>query len=233
MASEFIQTHILGLDEKMEGGIPKGYIILISGPPGSYKSSLAFYMAYKNMLFKEKGNVLYFSLNQSKMSLLFQMEEMNMKLGELSESVRFEIVNNDFLRELRSRNLGGFVELLKDYRKKWGSIDFLVIDTLNLLYAFTIMSSENPVIEIIELFETLRDIGATTFLISETPFGSSRISQYEIEPYLSDGIFHLSMERIGRTLGRYISVIKLRGRKHSTDYYPLLADDTGFRILAH
>ncbi len=233
MALEFIQTNILGLDEKIEGGIPKGYTILISGPPGSYKSSLAFYIVYKNLLLKDKGHALYISLNQSKESLLFQMDEMDMKIDALPEGIVLDIINNDFLKKLEVNGTEEFLNLLKKYKEKWGGMDFLVIDTLNLLYLFTVLQKENPTLEMIKLFQEIKGIGATTFLISEIPFGSNKISQYEIEPYLCDGIFHLSMERIGRTLGRYLAVMKLRGRKHATDYYPIIIDDKGFRILTH
>lgn len=233
MASEYIYTHILGLDEKMEGGIPKGYIILISGPPGSYKSSIAFYIAYKNMLFKEEGKVLYLTLSQNKESLISQMEEMNLNLKNLPKGTKFEIINGDFLREGGIKNIDDFIALMEKYRERWENMDFLIVDHLNFLYLYTIMRSKDAVMDIVKLFEFMRKIGATTFLISETPWESNKLSQFEIEPYLCDGIFHLNMERIGRTLGRYISVIKLRGRKHSTDYYPLVVDDMGFRILTH
>jgi len=232
VVSEFIHTYIHGLDEKIERGIPRGDVLLISGSPGSYKSSIAFYMAYKNMLMKKEGSVLYFSLNQPKDSLLFQMDEMNLSLEDLPEGVHFEIVNSEILKGHNIRSLKDFYEVIKKFANDLKNLEFIVVDTLNILYIFALYLIENPHRELFEFFENLRKLGATVILISETPMDTSKISQFEIEAQLSDAIFHLSMERIGRTLGRYISVVKLRGRKHSTDYYPIIFDDLGFRILS-
>ena len=39
------------------------------------------------------------------------------------------------------------------------------------------------------------------------------------------------MERTGRSVGRFISVVKMREVKHATDYFPLLVDESGFKIV--
>ena len=39
---ERIPTHIEGLDENMQGGIPQGHICLVAGASGAMKSSLTF-----------------------------------------------------------------------------------------------------------------------------------------------------------------------------------------------
>ena len=41
---ERIPTHIEGLDEKMQGGIPQGHISIVAGASGAMKSSLTFSM---------------------------------------------------------------------------------------------------------------------------------------------------------------------------------------------
>ena len=40
---ERIPTHIEGLDENMQGGIPQGHICLVAGASGAMKSSLTFH----------------------------------------------------------------------------------------------------------------------------------------------------------------------------------------------
>jgi KaiC/GvpD/RAD55 family RecA-like ATPase len=66
------RTHVVGLDENIGGGIPQGHIVFVAGVTGSMKSSLAYYMLYKNA--KVEGtNGLYISLEQSKRTLVRQM----------------------------------------------------------------------------------------------------------------------------------------------------------------
>ncbi|HSV42115.1 MAG TPA: ATPase domain-containing protein, partial [Methanomassiliicoccales archaeon] len=63
-----IPTHIEKFDTMLGGGIPSGHLVLVSGPPGSMKSTLTY-----NVLFnaaKHSGlNSMYFSLEQSRESL--------------------------------------------------------------------------------------------------------------------------------------------------------------------
>jgi KaiC/GvpD/RAD55 family RecA-like ATPase len=50
-AMERIPTHIEGLDEKMQGGIPQGHICIVAGASGAMKSSLTFSMLYNAVLY--------------------------------------------------------------------------------------------------------------------------------------------------------------------------------------
>ena len=45
-----IPTHIEGLDENMQGGIPQGHICLVAGASGAMKSSLTFSMLYLSLI---------------------------------------------------------------------------------------------------------------------------------------------------------------------------------------
>jgi len=48
MDSERVKTHVDGLDELVGGGIPKGHVVLISGLPGTMKSSLTYAILHRN-----------------------------------------------------------------------------------------------------------------------------------------------------------------------------------------
>src|SRR3972149_7188282 len=75
MDSERVKTHVDGLDELVGGGIPKGHVVLISGLPGTMKSSLAYSILHRNA---RTGGLpgVYVSLEQTKPSLERQMEGM-------------------------------------------------------------------------------------------------------------------------------------------------------------
>ena len=47
---ERIPTHVEGLDENMQGGIPKGHICIVAGASGAMKSSVTFSMLYNAVL---------------------------------------------------------------------------------------------------------------------------------------------------------------------------------------
>ena len=48
--SERIPTYVNGLDDLMQGGIPKGHLCPLAGTSGSMKSSLGFAMLYNAVL---------------------------------------------------------------------------------------------------------------------------------------------------------------------------------------
>src|SRR3989449_11145191 len=41
-ATDKIPTYVVGLDDRLSGGIPRGHIVLVAGPPGSLKASFVY-----------------------------------------------------------------------------------------------------------------------------------------------------------------------------------------------
>ncbi len=228
-----IKTYVEGLDGRMDGGIPPGHIVLICGTSGSMKSTLSYSIVHKYV--KEGlGKALYISLEQNKESLITHMRKLGMDLKNDEE--KLTVIDMAWLRtELRKvaekQDLSWFDSLqtqIESY-KKLIDYDLLVLDSLEAV--FTIADMENPRNDIFLFFEKLRDLNITSLLISEMPQKRRVFGTHGIEAFLADGIIHLDMERTGTSVGRYLSVVKLREVKHSTDYFPLLVDKSGFKIV--
>ncbi|MCJ2520959.1 MAG: AAA family ATPase [Candidatus Thermoplasmatota archaeon] len=229
-----VRTRVAGLDDRLEGGIPKGFIVLVSGPAGSLKSSFVYRILHFEAVEKEaKG--LYISMEQSAESLAMQVRSLGLDTKE-TESLR--VVD---LRELRKGFKGveggpdwlaALGTQLGRYKEEVGC-DLVTIDSLNALYALT--DFREPRRQIFDFFEVLRGIGATTFLVAETPREGDGFGPFQVEEFLSDGIVHLRMREmeVGLTTSvrRYIGVVKLRGVRHDLDYYPLLVDRGQFEIV--
>ena len=228
---EYIHTFVEGLDSKLGRGIPFNSLLLISGPAGSMKSTLALHMGYHNIVTQE-GNLLYLTLQERKESLLKQMKSMNITFTRLPENSKFVIKERKEIISNFPTTVEDFTRKVKSIEKEMGGIDIMIIDSLNALYF--LLAIEKPDAKLFSLFERLRNMNSTILLISEIPMNSNRFGVMDdVESYIVDGIIHLNMERIGRTQGRYISIIKMRWVKHSTDYFPLIVDDRGFRIVSH
>ena len=74
-----IKTYIEGFDEQLDGGIPKGHIVMLCGTPGTMKSSTAFHILFQNAML-DQIRTLYISLEESKTQLLNSMSELGMKV---------------------------------------------------------------------------------------------------------------------------------------------------------
>ena len=58
-----IETRVKGLDERLQGGIPKQHIVIVAGASGSMKSSLTFSMLYNSVLHGDTSGI-YVTLEQ-------------------------------------------------------------------------------------------------------------------------------------------------------------------------
>ena len=74
-----IPTHVEGLDENMQGGIPKGHICIVAGASGAMKSSVTFSVLYNAVLYGETSGI-YVTLEQGKDSLRAHMSNMGMNV---------------------------------------------------------------------------------------------------------------------------------------------------------
>src|SRR5438445_11184536 len=63
-----LSTHIEGLDEVLGGGIPEGNVVLVSGAPGTMKTSLTYHILHSSALNGSRG--VYVSLEQGRASLI-------------------------------------------------------------------------------------------------------------------------------------------------------------------
>jgi KaiC/GvpD/RAD55 family RecA-like ATPase len=107
--------------------------------------------------------------------------------------------------------------------------NILILDSLEALLAIEELKS--PRNQLFHFFEMLRDLKLTSLVITEMETQSQVFGKYGVEAFLADGIIHLDMERSGRTVGRFIRIVKMREVNHSNDYFPLIVDKDGFKIV--
>jgi circadian clock protein KaiC len=216
-----IRTFIHGFDEKLDGGIPSGSIVLLAGEPGTLKSTIAFNLLYQNAL-REQRPGTYVSLEQGRDNLTRHLEQMSLGPGDVES--RVSLVDLAMIR----RNLEGmadrtWIEIFKMYAmnlKRSLNFELLVVDSLPALEVMA--KFENPREELFQFFEWMRDLEATTILISEMKPGSEDFGKHG-EEYLCDGIVHTKMERVGdANIQRRIRCVKMRGTNHSPNYFTLI-----------
>jgi circadian clock protein KaiC len=227
---ERIKTYIEKLDEQLEGGIPKGTVSLICGTPGCMKSSIAYSILYNNAV-KSNLKGLYITFEQERASLKEQMK----RLGMAEESENMDIVDHTMIDkdvEVDVRFEINSIRKAKSYLDDMvqeKDFDLVVIDPLNALYTLTTI--KNPRREIYRFFTELRQMGLTTFIISEIHQNDNRFSKYGVEDFLSDAIIHMDCRREKDMLERYIGIIKMRYTHHNLQYFPLFYSPGGFTIF--
>lgn len=218
----------------MEGGIPGDYITLICGRSGTMKSTLSFSILFKNALMNKKRGV-YVTLEQSRVSLLEHMIKLGMDPRNLKDS---GIIVMDMAR---LRDEGGdltegatWVDYISNSvlncKIKYGC-DLFVLDSLAALYS--VETYENPRSDVFFLFERLRELDMTIFVISEMLNPNKNVyGPFGVEDFLADGIIHLDLEKQHRHVDLFMSIVKMRKTQHDRTYYPLIFEGNSFEIVA-
>ncbi len=225
------KTYVRGLDDALGGGIPEGHVILVSGAPGTMKSSLAFAILYENVL-REGRKAAYVTLGPSKEALLEQMASLG--LADAAALERLSLLDMGNIRKnlnvLQSR--GTWLEIFKMYCTnvmKSDPISMLVIDSLDVLETMAKLPDRRS--DLYFLFEWLRDLGPLTFLVSERPIDPATASGVPDEAYLADGILQLDQAAAADgSVRRRLRVMKMRASRHDPDFLPLTWVDGGFAV---
>lgn len=225
---QFVRTFIKGFDEELDGGIPVGHLVLLSGSPGTLKSTLAYSILYNNVV-KNKLSGAYVSLEQSAPSLIFHLTQAGFHPSQAVKD-RVQILDLARIRkEVGAEPKKDWLEVLKSYLEflvKENNYDILMIDSLPVLEIMAKMKDRRT--ELFYFFEWMRDLGVTSFVITETSTEGTGSSE---EEFLADGIVSLSMRVVGDVdVQRRIRCVKMRGCHHNMCYFSLEFRDGGFKI---
>ena len=217
-----IRTYVEGFDEALEGGIPEGHVVILAGPSGSMKTSIALSAVHRNRKAGVQG--LYISLEEGRDSLLRTMERLGMK----SEDDFIVDIGKLRMEHESAEGVQDWLQILKEYlarRMERNRLGLVVIDPLNSLYS--LMEMRNPRRDLFHFFTYLRSLGATTLVVAEAE-GTESFPNHE--DFLADGAITLSyVADPGGHVDLRIRCAKMRHANHSRDFFRLECEDGRFR----
>ncbi len=224
----YVKTFVKGFDKELGGGIPYGHLVLISGSPGTMKSTLAYNIMYNNVI---KSNIsgAYISLEQGAPSLTFHLNQAGFKPSHAVKDKVHMIDLAKIRKELKEDPKKDWLEVLElyiEYLVKENDYDILIIDSLPVIEIMAKMKDRRS--DLFFFFEWLRDLSVTTFIILETSEGDKTLSE---EEFLADGIIDMSMKVVGDVdVQRRIRCVKMRGVHHNMCYFSLEFKKGVFKI---
>lgn len=228
MRAEKIPTGIEGLDRMLKGGLVPGRNVLLSGPAGSGKSTIAMQYAYNGALYGEPS--LYVTLEETKEKLINDMGKFGFDLKKAEAMGGLHIVGGpmakvtNFMKKVDADvlNLVGEIEEIVKER----GIKRVVIDSVNLLTM--LMKNEREKREALAaLANMLSSLGCTAIFTSETEEGKMSLSRYGIEEFVVDGVIVLYLVRQGSRFVPGIVVRKMRGSNHDKEIRVYKITDRG------
>jgi len=249
---EWIKTGVPGFDELLEKGIPKGTNILIAGGPGTGKTIFCLQTLYNAA--REGHDCLYVTFEEAPWRLRQHMEEFGWNVKKVEgESTLWELIVEEagkhgslvirrldpfrIARSIKkllekatgqlSMEIGGIPELIPATLTPY----MIALDSLSALESAFIGKPESYRIYIEQLFRLFEEVGATTFLITETEETPTRYSRTGVEEFLADGVFVLyNTKRRGMRV-QAIEILKLRGAKHERKVVPMQITSQGITVF--
>lgn len=245
MAFARVKTGVFGLDELLQGGIPQGRIILVTGGCGTGKSILALQFLYAGASdFGEPG--VYVTFDEMPDKIRQDMLAFGWNLKGLEEKGKFAIVDATSARagtpsDEEHAILPGqmdvdrlLVEILQVARNIGAKR--VVLDSIPAM-AFRLENVNEIRKTILKMAYVVSRAGLTAVITSEVPemsLGSGqalRFSKFDVEEYVADGVILLNFLGFGgESNTRTIYVRKMRGTKHSTEVHPMEISDKGIVV---
>ncbi|MFY0525181.1 ATPase domain-containing protein [Archangium gephyra] len=217
-----LETGISNLDAIFHGGLPKGSVSVIAGPPGSGKTTLTQQMCFHHAA--KGGRVLYFNTlsEPTAKTLLYLRPFAFFDPKLIEEHIRFI----DLGVILRNKGLELTANLVMEHLKQFKP-SMLVIDSYKVFDDLA-KSAEELRKFTYELTVRLMAWECTTFLL-----GEYNPAQFEHPAYSAiDGIITLKQSVLSGEQQRLLQVIKMRGTSHSRDEHPFIVTSDGVDVYA-
>jgi circadian clock protein KaiC len=221
-----VTTGIKGLDSLLEGGFPRGSMVLLAGSPGSGKTIASAQFLYHGAT-KCDENGVYVSFAEQKNVFVNNMARFGLDFRGLENEGKFKFL------DMATTTEAGISETLNAVIKEALSIKAqrLVIDSFSAMALAFEKKIEARVI--LHAFEKMmHQTGSTTLLLVEIPTGNSELG-LGFEEFVADGLilFETIEEKIG--IKKRAIIRKMRGTHHNQNYSNILISNQGISLMPY
>ncbi|MGQ9460390.1 MAG: ATPase domain-containing protein [Candidatus Bathyarchaeaceae archaeon] len=224
MGEDRVSSGIDGLDSLIDGGFPKGSLILLAGNPGTGKTVFGMQFLCKGA--KDYGeNGIYVSFAESEDTLFHNMSKLFGYDLKTVEDGKVKVLDFTTVTE---KGLSTILEMVLEEITKLKA-KRLVIDSFSAMAQAFKEPIEARIILHNILGKMVRQLGCTTILIVEVPSGSDRIG-VSIEEFVADGVIVLRRDNLEGRLIREIEIEKLRGTRFEHQKF-LFTLHKGFQVF--
>ncbi len=216
---ERISIGISKLDQMLGGGLLKGRTYLVTGETGVGKTILSLQFLLEGL--KNGEQCIYVSLDERIEGVLRGALSLGWNLWEyIDQGIFHPFELRLYAEDLKrfGKESKAFVDALARIARGM-SMSRIVLDPISALAA----GARNELVireylrEIVNMIE--ERFGATTMLTCDIPTGSSRLSRFGFEEFLSSGVIVLGLTRFYGKLLKTIYVRKMRWSKIDSAIY--------------
>lgn len=209
---ERVNTGCKGLDRLLSGGLPKGKSFLLSGEPGTGKTTLCMHYILTGL---EQGeNAIYVALDERPAHIIQDALEFGWDLKPYIDEGRlvFLDVSQSFTslssQKIEEMNVDTLLKGMATHAKRINAKRLIIDPIAPLVFG----QSKHHIHDYIRrlLMNLDETMGTTSLLTSHITPGSVGLSQFGLEEFLVSGVIKLSLKQIHDSYTRVLFVRKMR-----------------------
>ncbi len=219
---ERIPTGIKGLDEMLNGGLPKNYSILVMGGPGTGKTLFGAQFLHKGT--EEGERTVYLTLEETPKRIVQNIKNtFGWDFSQLEKKGLLSIIP---VQKYNMQHLYDVIQAeitQKETRR-------VLIDSVTMIKMYFEREFEFRR-NLFELLDFLGSMECTTLMTAERNYLSRENMQPELEEFVVDGTIALyNIPRKNERI-RALEILKMRGIEHSSSVFPFQITKSGFRVV--
>ena len=221
-----IDLGIEGLDEMIQGGIPRRSLMVSIGEAGTGKTT--FGLQFINHALENGESAVFIALEETHERVVDTAEDKGWPFADYIDEGRLAVVDLDPIEMANS--LTSIRDELPGLVQEFGA-SRLVLDSVSLLeMMYSDQASRRN--EIFDFTNSLKQAGVTTFLTSEASESDPYHSRFGIIEYLTDAVFVLRYIRPEdfRETRLAVEIQKIRDANHSRELKPYEITNDGISV---
>lgn len=225
-----IPVGIRGLDEVLNGGVPKGAMTLICGGPGTGKTMLGMEFLVRGAMAGHPGIMVTFE--ETEVALKDYAAGLGWDLAEFESKGLLTVVSARIHPEaLHSGDfdLRGVIGILQQKAASMKA-ERVVVDAPDAFLRLLGDSSKEQA-ELHLMQERLREAGMTALMTVKSGTGQALSSNYDFLDYMADCVIHLDQRVQEQVSTRRLRVTKYRGSTYGRNEYPYSITNQGTWII--
>ena len=237
--SDRISTGVIGLDDKIQGGLVRGSVNFITGRTGTGKTSFCASFLRAGAMVGERG--IYVTTEEREEDIKNDIKSMfdwNFEEFEKNLLIKFLSIKPDIpMKLIEGEEVSKVIKLYMyelTSRIESAIREFqanrVVVDSLSLVELF-IKDEYLRKIALMQMLDKLRGLNVTSLLTGTIPEGSEVLSTSGIIEFLSDSVIKLDFVPVAEEFKRTITVRKMRRTDHSVLIHPFEITKLGVRII--
>lgn len=215
-----VSTGVPGFDQLVDGGFPLGSVTLLTGGPGTGKTTFCSQFLWEGLQKGEK--CLYITTEELPDEIKDDASQFGYNFDEFEENFDMMNMEPSDATSYLPQNIRSACEE-KDY-------DRIVLDSISVFGIY--WEGESQVRKNMDdLVKEFRRADATTLMTAELPDeDSGRLSRYGIAEFIADGVVKMEVLSIGKESFGNLKVRKMRQTNVQRGQFETMIDQDGLKI---